>query len=47
MSLKLEDRFIKLVEIVIQNTITDIHIGSGACPYTRIPSRDIIPVEEF
>ncbi len=43
----LEEKFIKFVEIVISNSITDMHISSGAYPYIRAANRDIKPIEQF
>ena len=43
----LEDKFCKLIDIVIENTITDIHIWSGYFPYMRASNREVRPIEEF
>jgi twitching motility protein PilT len=44
---ELEHSFIQLIEEVVRNTITDIHIGSGNCPYVRVANRDVQPVTKF
>jgi twitching motility protein PilT len=47
MEAALEEKFIKFIEVVINNSITDMHISSGSCPYIRTASRDIKPIEQF
>lgn len=46
-NIDLQQAFTKFIEEVIQNTITDIHIGSGNFPYVRVANRDVQPVEKF
>ncbi|MBX9809922.1 PilT/PilU family type 4a pilus ATPase [Candidatus Gracilibacteria bacterium] len=43
----LADKFLKFLDSVIENTITDIHISSGSSPYVRVSNRDVKPIEEF
>ena len=43
----LSDKFLKFLDGVIENTITDIHISSGSSPYVRVSNRDVKPIEEF
>ena len=43
----LEEKFLKFVDVVISNSITDMHIGSSAYPYVRTATRDIKPIEQF
>ncbi len=45
--LDLEHNFIKLIEEVVTNSVTDIHIGSDNFPYVRVTNRDVQPVEKF
>lgn len=45
--LDLEQNFIKLIEEVVANSVTDIHIGSENFPYVRVTSRDVQPVQKF
>ena len=44
---KLSDRFDLLIQEVIQNSITDLHISSNEYPYVRTPSREVDPVVQF
>lgn len=44
---ELEQAFIQLIEEVVKNTITDVHIGSGNFPYVRVANRDVQPVMKF
>ncbi len=44
---ELEIKFMKLLEEVVKNTITDVHLGSGDYPYIRVANRDIQPVKTF
>ncbi len=41
------DKFHKFVDIVIANSITDMHISSGSYPYIRSANRDVKPIEQF
>ena len=43
----LQEKFLKFINIVIDKSITDIHISSGSVPYVRMPSRDVDPTPEF
>lgn len=43
----LEEKFTKFLKMVIDNTITDVHISSGTYPYIRVASRDVKPILEF
>jgi Tfp pilus assembly pilus retraction ATPase PilT len=43
----LQEKFLKFINIVIEKSITDIHISSGSVPYVRMPSRDVDPIAEF
>lgn len=43
----LEEKFLKFLKMVIDNTITDVHISSGTYPYIRVTSRDVKPITEF
>lgn len=47
MDTALESKFLKFVDTVISNSITDMHISSNAYPYIRSASRDIKPIEQF
>lgn len=47
MNAELEDKFKTFVDIVISNTITDMHIGSGSYPYIRESNREITPITQF
>lgn len=47
MEAALKDKFLKFVDVVIANTITDMHISSGSYPYIRAANRDIKPIEQF
>jgi Tfp pilus assembly pilus retraction ATPase PilT len=47
MEAALKDKFLKFVDVVITNTITDMHISSGSYPYIRAANRDIKPIEQF
>lgn len=47
MNAELEDKFKTFLDIVISNTITDMHIGSGSFPYIRESNREITPISQF
>lgn len=40
-------KYLQLIDEVIKNHITDLHIGSGDFPYIRMTNRNVEPVESF
>ena len=40
-------KYLQLIDEVIKNRITDLHIGSGDYPYIRMTNRNVEPVETF
>lgn len=40
-------RYLQLIDEVVKNRITDLHIGSGDFPYIRMTNRNVEPVESF
>lgn len=42
-----KEKFSSLIEEIILNKISDLHLGSGECPYIRNKTGDIVPVESY
>lgn len=42
-----QKKFLSLIEEVIQNKISDLHISTNNPPYIRNKTGDIVPVESF
>ena len=41
------EKYLQLINEVVSNRITDLHIGSGDFPYIRMADRNVEPVESF
>ena len=41
------NKFLQLLDEVINNSLTDLHVSVGNFPYIRTPNRDVEPVESF
>jgi twitching motility protein PilT len=47
MASPLIEKYLQLIDEVIKNRITDLHIGSGNFPYIRMTNRNVEPVTSF
>ena len=41
------EKYLQLIDEVVKNRITDLHIGSGDFPYIRMTNRNVEPVTSF
>ena len=41
------EKYLQIIDEVIKNRITDLHIGSGDFPYIRMTNRNVEPVASF
>jgi twitching motility protein PilT len=41
------EKYTQLIDEVVKNRITDLHLGSGDFPYIRMMNRNVEPVESF
>ncbi len=41
------EKYLQLIDEVVKNRITDLHIGSGDFPYIRMTNRNVEPVSSF
>lgn len=42
-----QQKFFSLIDEIIKNKISDLHLGSNECPYIRNKTGDIAPVEQY
>lgn len=42
-----KEKFFSLIDQIIKNRVSDLHLGSNELPYIRNKTGDIAPVEQY